>query len=110
MIEHRLVPEYLQVLRDNTLKSYEASGFSRLTPPVYEARPGVKYTKIVATHGAMSNFQQTVHSFVDAEGNVYKAASWRAPAAGVRYRLEQDMEILKERVDPYGSYLYKGAV
>ena len=106
MIEHRLVQAYLQVLRDNTLESYQASGLT-LAPPIYEARPGVKYTKIVATHGAMSNFQQSVHSFVDAAGNVYKAASWRAPAAGVRYRLEQDMEILKKRVDPYGSYLYK---
>ena len=107
MVEHRLVQAYLQVLRDNTLKSYEAAGFSHLTPPIYEARPGVKYTKIMAIHGAMSNFQESVHSFVDAAGNVYKAASWRAPAAGVRYRLEQDMEILKKRVDPYGSYLYK---
>jgi hypothetical protein len=97
------------VLRDNTLKSYEASGFSRLTPPIYEARAGKKYTKIVVRHSAMSNFQESVHSFVDAAGNVYKAAGWRAPAQGVRYRLEQDMELLKVCVDPYGSYLYKGA-
>ena len=109
MVEHRLVPAYLQVLRDNTLKSYEASGF-RMAPPIYEARTGLKYTKIMAIHGAMSNFQESIHSFVDEEGNVYKAASWRAPAKGVRYSLEQDMEILKERVDPYGGYLYKGAV
>ena len=108
MVEHRLVQAYLQVLRDNTLKSYEASGF-RMAPPIYEARSGLKYTKIMAIHGAMSNFQESIHSFVDADGNVYKAATWRAPAKGVRYRLEQDMEILKERVDPYGSYLYKGA-
>ena len=107
MVEHRLVQAYLQVLRDNTLKSYEASGFTQ-TPPTYDAQPGLKYTKIVVTHGAMSNFQESIHSFVDEEGNVYKAASWRAPAKGVRYSLEQDMEILKVRVDPYGSYLYRG--
>jgi hypothetical protein len=108
MVEHELVAEYLQVLHDNTEASYQKSGFSQ-ERPTYDARSGSKYTKIVVRHGAGRNFQESVHSFVDANGNVYKAAGWRAPAAGVRYRLAQDMELLKHIVDPYGSYLYKGA-
>ena len=109
MVEHRLVQEYLQVLRDNTLKNYQAYGCTQ-TPPTYDAQPGSKYTKIVVRHGAaMTGYQRGVHSFVDAEGNVYKAASWRAPAKGVRFRLEHDMVLLKRCADPSGSYLYKGA-
>jgi hypothetical protein len=106
MVEHRLVAEYLQVLHENTEASYQKSGFSQ-ERPIYEARSGSKYTKIVVRR--TGHFQESVHSFVDANGNVYKAAGWRAPAKGVRYRLEQDMELLKHIVDPYGSYLYKGA-
>ena len=53
----------------------------------------------------------SVHAFVDKEtGQVYKPASWRAPAKHVRY----DMRIIREReflfnsnnTDWAGGYLY----
>jgi hypothetical protein len=39
---------------------------------------------------------------------VYKSASWKAPAKGVRYdlRLIKDREYLLENADWSGSYLY----
>jgi hypothetical protein len=63
-------------------------------------RPGVKYTRIVQTASA----HRSVYCFIDAEGNIYKSASWKAPAKGVRSTLAT-VDIA--RVDPYGSWLYR---
>lgn len=53
--------------------------------PAYEfiVMHGPKNSRIVQTtrsHGS----DRSVHAFVNREGQVFKAASWRAPAAGVR--------------------------
>jgi hypothetical protein len=42
---------------------------------------GAKYARIVLTH---SGRQHRSYAFVDAEGNIYKCAGWKAPAKGVR--------------------------
>ena len=66
---------------------------------------GRKYLKIVMdAHGSHS-----VHAFVDKKtGEVYKAASFKSPAKGVRYdlRLIKDRGWLLENADWAGSYLY----
>ena len=65
--------------------------------------PGRKYLKVV-----MVSNQRSVHAFVDKKtGDLYKAASWRAPAKGVRYNLINDMNILRKNADWAGSYLYR---
>ena len=62
---------------------------------------GRKYWKIHDGNG--------VHAFVDKNnGNVFKPASWRSPAKGVRYNLLDEnsrLSILSE-ADWAGSYLY----
>jgi hypothetical protein len=63
-------------------------------------RPGVKYTRIVETGAS----QRSVYCFVDADGNIYKSASWKAPAKGVRATLAT---VNMDNVDPYGSWLYR---
>ena len=64
-----------------------------------------KYHKII-----MKDYNQNhVHLFVDkVTGDVYKAASWKAPAKGVRYNLLDDTsrEEMYKRADFAGSYLY----
>jgi hypothetical protein len=62
-------------------------------------RPGVKYTRIVQTAPG----HRSVFCFVDAAGNILKAAGWKAPAKGVRSTLAT-VDITN--VDPYGSWLY----
>lgn len=62
-------------------------------------RPGVKYTRIVRT-----STDRSVFCFVDAAGNIYKAAGWKAPAKGVRSTLAT---VNIANVDPYGSWLYR---
>ena len=66
---------------------------------------GRKYHKIVMdAHGSKS-----VHAFVDKKtGEVYKAASYKAPAKIVRYNLLEiaSREECFSRADWAGSYLY----
>jgi hypothetical protein len=42
---------------------------------------GTKYVRIFHWYNDGSSFKQrSCHSFVDYEGNIWKAASWKAPA------------------------------
>ena len=73
----------------------------------YEFFPetGRKYHKSIRD----ANGSRSVHAFVDKKtGEVYKSASWKSPAKGVRYdlRLIKDREWLLENADWSGKYLY----
>ena len=73
----------------------------------YEFYPetGRKYHKIIM----VANGSRSVHAFVDKKtGEVYKSASWKAPAKGVRYdlRIIEQREWLLENADWAGGYLY----
>lgn len=47
---------------------------------VLTAKPGRKYIKIVVTTAG----SRSVYCFIDMKGNIYKSASWNAPAKHVR--------------------------
>ena len=67
---------------------------------------GRKYHKLIMETGAGS---RSVHAFVDKKtGEVYKPASFKAPAKIVRYNLLliKDREWLLENADWAGGYLY----
>ena len=73
----------------------------------YEFYPetGRKYHKIIMNAAG----SRSVHAFIDKKtGEVYKSASWKAPAKGVRYdlRIINQREWLLENADWCGSYLY----
>ena len=66
---------------------------------------GRKYHKIIMD----ANGSRSVHAFVDKKtGQVYKSASWKAPAKGVRYdlRIIEQREWLLENATWHGDYLY----
>ena len=72
----------------------------------YTIESGKKYHKVIFVDGGGS---RSVHAFVDKNtGEVYKSASWKSPAKGVRYdlRLIADREYLLEKADWAGGYLY----
>jgi hypothetical protein len=72
----------------------------------YQVETGKKYHKVIFVDGGGS---RSVHAFVDKKtGEVYKSASWKSPAKGVRYdlRLIADREYLLEKADWSGGYLY----
>jgi hypothetical protein len=71
----------------------------------FTVESGRKYHKIMMS----ANGSRSVHSFVDKKtGEVYKPASIKSPAKGVRYdlRLIEQREWLLENADWSGSYLY----
>jgi hypothetical protein len=56
-----------------------------------------------------ANGSRSVHAFVDKQtGQVYKSASWKAPAKGVRFdlRIIEQRKWLMRHADWAGSYLY----
>ena len=68
---------------------------------------GRKYHKIIMIDTSGS---QSVHAFVDKKtGELYKAASFKAPAKGVRFdlRIIKEREFVLENADWAGGYLYK---
>jgi len=72
----------------------------------YIAEGGRKYHKIIMQY---ENGSESVHAFVDKKtGEVYKAASWKSPAKGVRFNLLviKEREWLLEHADWAGGYLY----
>lgn len=78
----------------------------------YIIESGRKYHKIIMSINDSPNrlgSSRSVHAFVDRKtGEVYKSASWKSPAKGVRYdlRLIEQREWLLENADWAGGYLY----
>jgi len=75
-------------------------------PIDYVIESGKKYHKVIFIDGGGS---RSVHAFIDKQtGEVYKSASWKSPAKGVRYdlRLIADREYLLQNADWSGGYLY----
>ena len=109
--EDRLTPDQLvekwtvglcRALQEN----YDKNRVSNSRASRYEFRMevGRKYYKIKdhPTHGG-------VHAFVDKKtGEVYKPASWRGPAKGVRYdlRVIEDRQRCYDNAEYTGGYLY----
>ena len=72
-------------------------------PYKFYIESGRKYHKIVMETNGQS---RSVHAFVDKKtGEVYKPASYKAPAKGVRYLITQ-LADNPHICDPYGSFLY----
>jgi len=70
---------------------------------------GRKYHKIIHIDGGGS---RSVHAFVDKKtGELYKSASFKAPAKGVRFdlRIIRDRKFVLKNCDWAGGYLYRNA-
>ena len=96
---NRLIKGMLERYRKNSTLAYD-----------FAIEEGQKYYKIV--NGYVSEDgrieQRGVHAFVDKKtGDIYKPASWRAPAKGVRFNVLNDVEMLEKFADWAGGYLYR---
>ena len=72
----------------------------------YALISGRKYHKVMQ---CVDGQTESVHAFIDKKtGEVYKSASYKSPAKGVRFdlRLIEQREWLLENADWAGSYLY----
>ena len=75
----------------------------------YALISGRKYHKVMQ---CVDGQTESVHAFIDRKtGEIYKAASYKAPAKGVRFNLLiiEEREFVLENCDWAGGYLYRNA-
>ena len=100
------VRKYTLMLCDALLDNFKRRNGGGTSDYKFYIESGRKYHKVIMETGAGS---RSVHAFVDKKtGDVYKAASFKAPAKGIRFNLciMSDREWLFENADWAGGYLY----
>ena len=98
--------KYTLMLCDCLMEDFKRRNNGRDSGYKFYIESGRKYHKIIMETGGNS---RSVHAFVDKKtGEVYKAASFKAPAKIVRYNLLsiKSREECFERADWAGGYLY----
>lgn len=88
----------------NIHTDYMACEFPNMAPDEITSKIGKRYAKIIRTH--VANNGRSVHCFVDiTNGDVLKAASWKAPAKHARGNIFDEHDGLKN-MNEYGpAYL-----
>lgn len=101
------VTKYCLMLCDALIDNFKSRNNGKTSDyKFYLESKGRKYHRIVMETGGGNC---SVHAFVDKKtGEVYKPASWKGPAKGVRYNLLiiTEREDILENCDWSGGYLY----
>jgi hypothetical protein len=100
------VRKWSLMLCDALLDNFKSRNGNSNSDYKFYIESGRKYHKLIMD----ANGSRSVHAFVDRKtGEVYKSASWKSPAKGVRYdlRLIEQREWLLENADWAGGYLYQ---
>jgi hypothetical protein len=96
------VTSRVDILVEALEKNYSGRNADSSRPVTFTVQTGRKYLKINQDHGG-------VHAFINRKtGDVFKPASWAAPAKHVRYNLldEKSFTDCITRADWAGGYLY----
>ena len=96
------VEQWAMDLVDALEANYDRRYPNSSDPVRFTIQAGRKYWKIIQNHGG-------VHAFIDKKtGEVYKPASWKGPAKGVRYdlRVIEDRQRCYDNAEYSGGYLY----
>ena len=99
------VLKYSEMLCEALTQQFKSS-HPNSDPYKFYIESGRKYHKLIMETNGNS---RSVHAFVEKKfGNVYKAASWKAPAKHIRFNLLDDnsREECFARCDWAGGYLY----
>ena len=81
--------DYVKEVKEASDAQWKRQGYT-LPAPEFGIMRGSKYIRItVTTFGSTA-----VHCFLDAEGNIYKSASWKTPAKGIRGNINDDKKPL----------------
>jgi hypothetical protein len=90
---------FMEELDRGTNEYWKRARFTIGKPVFSLSTRGSKYFKITSDN--------SVYCFIDKEtGDIYKPASWRGPAKGVRANLN-NYDSWMNKTDPHGSWLYK---
>ena len=101
------IRKYCLMLCDALLDNFKSRNNHSSSDYKFYIETGRKYHKLIMETASHS---RSVHAFVDKKtGEVYKPASFKAPAKGVRYNLLliNDREWLLANADWAGGYLYQ---
>jgi len=89
--------DYIQEVKAANDERWKASGYT-LPAPVFLLERGSKYTRVVMAYPQPNNVQvlgsRSAYCFLDNDGNIYKAASWKTPAKGIRGNINNDKKPL----------------
>ena len=100
------VRKYALMLCDALIENFKSRNNGKDSGYKFYIESGRKYHKLIMETGGGS---RSVHAFIDQKtGDVYKPASFKAPAKHVRFNLciMSDREWLLENADWAGGYLY----
>jgi len=100
------IRKYALMLCDALELDFKSANNNKTDGYKFYIESGRKYHKLIMETGAGS---RSVHAFIDKKtGEVYKPASFKAPAKHVRFNLciISDREWLMENADWAGGYLY----
>ena len=100
------VLRYSEMLCEALLQDFKGRNNGGTSDYKFYIESGRKYHKLIMETNGNS---RSVHAFVDKNsGAVYKSASWKAPAKGIRFNLLDDnsREECLSRCDWAGGYLY----
>ena len=110
-LKNQQIRSHQRSIREEVNMDYHQSKIEHIMnhgPDVeFYCKRGRKYLKLIMRD---AGGQQHVHAFIDRNnGEVFKPASWQAPAKGVRFNLllDQSREWLYEHADWARGYLYK---
>jgi len=101
------IRKYCLMLCDALVDNFKSRNNNSSSDYKFYIESGRKYHKLIMETGSGS---RSVHAFIDRKsGEVFKPASFKAPAKGVRFNLLliKDREWLLENADWAGGYLYK---
>ena len=101
------VRKWSLMLCDALLDNFKSRNSNSSSDYKFYIESGRKYHKLIMETGSGS---RSVHAFVDRKsGEVFKPASFKAPAKGVRFNLLiiEQREWLLENADWAGGYLYQ---
>lgn len=77
------VQKYLDKVEKYHAEEWKRLGYDEYFPsPTFETNFGKTWIKVIEI--TPPSTQRSVHCFIDMNGNLYKAASWNAPAKGKR--------------------------
>ena len=89
--------DYLAEVKAASDAEWNRKGFT-LPAPVFSLECGRKFIRVVMAYPQANNVQilgsRSVHCFLDNDGNIYKASSWKIPAKGIRGNINNDKKPL----------------
>lgn len=84
---------------NKSINEYERKNYPGADTSTFSAEPGRKYIKIVVNRYS----SRSVYCFLDRAGNIYKAASWAAPAKHIRGSVFEANNSIGRALGPYGA-------